>query len=158
MLSRLTRPMFRFCLIEAPVNIPKMNDYLDDARKFKAVVAKHPHFQPSLEGVYIYNKGELEFKSFLIMKSKENVEDYVLALVKNYFRSTYKSGVTVESDLSTHGLDSIDAMELAMQIEEDLGYTIPSETLANFHRVKHYINYILQVEAFKFDYNKRPLA
>ena len=158
MLSRLTRPMFRFCLIESRASLPTFDDYMDNVKKYNRVKAKHPHFEPTNDGVYVYNKGELEFKPFLIMRSKENVEDYVLALVKNYFRSTYKSGITAESDLSTHGLDSIDAMELAMQIEEDLGYTIPSETLSNFHRVKHYINYIVQVEAFKFDYNKSPLA
>ena len=44
-----------------------------------------------------------------------------------------------------------------MQIEEDLGYVISAETLSSFHTVRHYINYIEQVEAFKRENNKAPL-
>jgi len=66
-------------------------------------------------------------------------------------------GVTKDSALSEHGLDSLDAIEIAMQVEEDLGYTISAETLPAFTRVKHYITYIEQVEAFKKDNNKIPL-
>jgi len=32
--------------------------------------------------------------------------------------------VTRESSLNDHGLDSLDAIEIAMQLEEDLGYVI----------------------------------
>jgi acyl carrier protein len=46
-----------------------------------------------------------------------------------------------------------------MQLEEDLGYVISAETLSQFNKVKHYINYIEQVEAFKRDNSgKSPLA
>jgi acyl carrier protein len=45
-----------------------------------------------------------------------------------------------------------------MQIEEDLGYTIPAENLAIFSKVRHYINYIEHVEMFKKKYNKSPEA
>ena len=45
-----------------------------------------------------------------------------------------------------------------MQIEEDLGYTISAETLPSFNSVKHYITYIEQVEAFKRENNKNPIA
>jgi len=44
-----------------------------------------------------------------------------------------------------------------MRIEEDLGYLISAETLSQFHAVKHFINYIEQVEAFKKENNKNPL-
>ena len=40
-----------------------------------------------------------------------------------------------------------------MQLEEDLGYVISAETLTQFQKVKHYINYIEQVEGFKKDNN-----
>ncbi len=40
-----------------------------------------------------------------------------------------------------------------MQLEEDLGYVISAETLTQFQKVKHFINYIEQVEAFKKDNN-----
>jgi len=62
-------------------------------------------------------------------------------------------GVTRESTLVDHGLDSLDAIELAMQLEEDLGYVISAETLTQFQKVKHFINYIEQVEGFKKDNN-----
>lgn len=45
-----------------------------------------------------------------------------MKVFKNYFRTTNRSGLTLESELSQHGLDSLDAIELAMVIEEDLGY------------------------------------
>ncbi len=39
-----------------------------------------------------------------------------------------------------------------------MGYVISAETLSQFQRVKHYINYIEQVEGFKRDNNgKSPL-
>lgn len=44
-----------------------------------------------------------------------------------------------------------------MQLEEDLGYVISAETLPSFSKVKHYVNYIEQVEAFKTANNKAPL-
>lgn len=65
----------------------------------------------------------------------------------------FMKGVTRESTLVDHGLDSLDAIELAMQLEEDLGYVISAETLSQFQKVKHYINYIEQVEGFKRDNN-----
>lgn len=61
----------------------------------------------------------------------------------------FNSGVTKNSTLSEHGLDSLDAIEISMQIEEDLGYTISAETLPSFTKVNHYVTYIEQVEAFK---------
>lgn len=62
------------------------------------------------------------------------------------------------SGLVEHGLDSLDAIEIAMQIEEDLGYTISAETLPSFTKVSHYITYIEHVEAFKRENNKAPIS
>ena len=61
------------------------------------------------------------------------------------------------STLAEHGLDSLDAIEISMQIEEDLGYTISAETLPSFTKVKHYITYIEHVEPFKKENIKVPL-
>jgi len=66
-------------------------------------------------------------------------------------------GITKDSTLVEHGLDSLDSIEIAMQIEEDLGYVISAETLPQFNKVKHFINYIQQVEAFKRENNRNPL-
>ena len=46
-----------------------------------------------------------------------------------------------------------------MQLEEDLGYVISAETLTQFQKVRHYINYIEQVEGFKKDnHGQAPLS
>ena len=61
--------------------------------------------------------------------------------------------------MKDHGLDSLDSIEIAMQLEEDLGYTISAETLTQFSKIRHYVNYIGQVEGFKKENNgKAPLA
>ena len=112
----------------------------------------------SRPGLTTYNQGKLEFRPYLVLKSQQNIEEYVISLVRSYFRTTYKNGVSVDSSLAEHGLDSLDAVELAMLIEEDLGYDIATETLSNFHRVNHFVNYIAQVENFKQTYQKEPLA
>jgi acyl carrier protein len=51
--------------------------------------------------------------------------------------------------LAEHGLDSLDSIEIAMQLEEDLGYRISAETLPQFGKVKHFI---------KAETNRSPLA
>lgn len=70
----------------------------------------------------------------------------------------HNSGVNINSILADHGLDSLDQIEIAMQIEEDLGYLISAETLPVLRDVRHFVNYINQVEAFKKENNKTPLA
>ena len=107
---------------------------------------------------YRYVNGELVPITHLVLHQRENIEQYVIKIVKDYYRSTYKSGITLESNLSDHGLDSLDAIELAMQVEEDLGYKISAENLSIFHKIKHFVTFIEQVEAFKKTYNHDPLA
>ena len=113
---------------------------------------------PSRPGLIRYNQGELEFRPYLVLKSQQNIEEYVISLVKSYFRTTYKNGVNINSVLSEHGLDSLDVVELVMMLEEDLGYDVATETLPNFFTVNHFVNYIQQVENFKTTYQKDPLA
>jgi len=76
--------------------------------------------------------------------------------IKDYFRTTYHDGIQLESDLKTHGLDSFDCIEIAMKLEDDLGYIIPAENLALFKKPKHYVNYIEQVESFKKQRQRNP--
>jgi len=82
----------------------------------------------------------------------------VLKLVRGYFRTTNKKGLQLNSSLEDHGLDSFDSIELAMQVEEDLGYVISAETIPVLNKVKHFVNYINQVEQFKEENHKAPLA
>ena len=121
--------------------------------------------KPSSSGLTYYKDGQLVNRTSLTLKKQEDIESYVIKTVQNYFRTTYKqgntlsySGVNKSSTLAEHGLDSLDAIEISMQIEEDLGYTISAETLPSFTKVKHYITYIEQVEAFKRENSKSPIA
>ena len=63
-------------------------------------------------------------------------------MVKNYFRTTKKASVTVDSDFTDHGLDSLDTIELVIQVEDELGYLIDAEKLELFKKPKHFVNYI----------------
>lgn len=112
--------------------------------------------QTTKDSIMTYQNGELIQRTALVLKSKENIEDYVFKLIKEHFRTTFTDGLVLESVLSEHGLDSLDAIEFAMQIEEDLGYVVPAENLAIFTKVKHYVNFIEQIEFFKQRYNKNP--
>lgn len=121
--------------------------------------------KPSSSGLTYYKDGQLVNRTSLTLKKQEDIESYVIKTVQNYFRTTYKQGITLSdsgvnksSTLAEHGLDSLDAIEISMHIEEDLGYTISAETLPSFTKVKHYITYIEQVEAFKRENNKSPIA
>lgn len=107
--------------------------------------------------LYRYVDGVLTLVPELTLAKRENIEDYVIKTIKNYFRTTNKDELTFESKLSDHGLDSLDSVEVAMQIEEDLQYKISSENLMLFNKVKHYVNFIEQVESFKRDYSRDPL-
>lgn len=108
--------------------------------------------------ITFYQNGQLITRNAIVLKKKEQIEEYVFKMVKDYFKTTNKANIHLESKLRDHGLDSLDTVELAMQVEEDLGYRIPTENLTIFHKVKHFVNYIHQVENFKETYKRDPLA
>ena len=99
----------------------------------------------SPSGLTYYKDGQLQTRNSIVLKKQEDIEAYVIKTVQNYFRTTYKNGITKISLLADHGLDSLDTIEVAMQIEEDLGYLISAETLPQFSTVGHFITYIEQV-------------
>jgi len=92
----------------------------------------------------------------LVLSDHDKIEKYVLSVVRGYFRTTYKQGVHLESDLRDHGLDSLDAIELGMVLEDELGYIIEAEVLPKFSKPKHYVNYIKQMEAYKTQFHMLP--
>jgi acyl carrier protein len=105
-----------------------------------------------------YIDGALVSRTHLVLKKKEDIDTYVLNMIRNYFRTTNKAGLSLESNLIDHGLDSLDSIELAMQVEEDLGYVISAETLPVLNRPKHFVNYIWHVEQFKEANDRAPLS
>jgi len=92
----------------------------------------------------------------LVLSDHDRIEKYVLSVVRGYFRTTYKDGVTLNSNLSDHGLDSLDSIELGMILEDELGYIIEAEVLPKFTKPKHFVNYIKQMEAYKAEFHMLP--
>lgn len=92
----------------------------------------------------------------LVLKDNDQIEKYVISIVKNYFRTTKKAKVGLESSFKDHGLDSLDVIELIIQIEDELGYVIDAENLNKFKKPKHFVNFITQLEAYKNEFNRLP--
>lgn len=106
----------------------------------------------------VYEKdGSIVPRNYLVLRKQEEIEKYVLNMINNYFRTCNKGGLTVESTLKDHGLDNLDAVELVIRLEDELGYVIPGEALPAFKTVRSYVNYIKQTEDFKAEFNKMPI-
>jgi acyl carrier protein len=118
-----------------------------------------PHNErPSNLALRAYDaNGALVTRNALVLKKEEEIEKYVLNVFKNYFRTCNKGELSATSDLIDHGLDRLDAIEIVIRLEDELGYTIPAESLLCFSNVKHFINYIKQTEDFKLEFNKEPI-
>ena len=80
----------------------------------------------------------------------------MLSLVRGYFRTTKKASVTLDSTFADHGLDSLDVIELVIQVEDELNYLIDAEKLELFTKPKHFVHYINQMEAYKAEHEKLP--
>ena len=50
----------------------------------------------------------------LVLKTNDDIKDYVISIVRNYFRTTKKASVSLESQFKDHGLDSLDVIELVI--------------------------------------------
>ena len=101
-------------------------------------------------------KDHVDKKNALSLKTNDEIEEYVLSIVKSYFRTTKKASVSLESSFSDHGLDSLDVIELVIQVEDELGYLIDAEKLELFSKPKHFVNFITQMEAYKAEHNRLP--
>ncbi|CAI2381620.1 unnamed protein product [Moneuplotes crassus] len=92
----------------------------------------------------------------LTLKDHDEISDYVLKISRDYFRTTKKATLELESSYRDHGLDSLDVIELIIQVEDDLGYVIDAENLEKFQKPKHFVNFIKQIEAYKEEFGKLP--
>lgn len=92
----------------------------------------------------------------LVLKEHSQVENYAVNLVRGYYRSTNKDAITKDSLLKDHGLDSVDTLELCVQMEDELGYIIEAETMPKFNKVEHFINFIKHIEAYKREHKILP--
>ena len=95
-------------------------------------------------------------KDALVLKTNDEIEDYVLSITRDYFRTTKKASVTLDSLFTDHGLDSLDCIELVIRVEDELGYMIDAENLEKFKKPRHFLNFIKHMEAYKEEFNKLP--
>lgn len=97
-----------------------------------------------------------KLKSELVLKEHGQIEKYVLNLLSSYYRTTNRDTLSSVSSLEEHGLDSLDALELCCQIEDELGYIIEAEVMPKFSKVKHFINFIKHMEGYKTEHKILP--
>jgi acyl carrier protein len=123
-----------------------------------ATAAPHNEASGKAKQVMVYDaQGTLVPRNSLVLKSEPEIEKYVLNLFKNYWRIGNPGKVTLDSRFVDHGLDSLDAVELVVRVEDELGYVIPAEALRCFCTVSSFVNYIKQTEDFKREFNKEPI-
>ena len=123
-----------------------------------AAATPHNTNPSSGDEVTLYNShGEIVPRSNIALASHQDIEKYVVGLFKGYFRITNRNLVTVDSKFEDHGLDELDAVELVVRMEDELGYVVPGEALRVFKSVKSFCNYIKQTEDFKREFNKDPI-
>jgi acyl carrier protein len=84
----------------------------------------------------------------LTLQSKKDIENYVLSISRGYFRTTNKANLTPDSLYTEHGLDSLDVIELVIQVEDDIGIIIDAENLDLFKKPKNFINFIYQTDTY----------
>ncbi|CDW74931.1 UNKNOWN [Stylonychia lemnae] len=106
--------------------------------------------------VSLWKEQTKQQETALVLKDRDQIEKYVLSIVRNYFRTTKKAKVALDSNLREHGLDSLDLIELVIQIEDELGYVIDAENLLKFQKPKHFVNFIAQLEAYKHEFHRLP--
>ena len=92
-----------------------------------------------------------------MLKTDDEIEGYVLSIVRDYFRTTRKASLTLDSSFAEHGLDSLDAIELVIKVEDELGYMIDAENLELFKKPRHFVNFIKQMEAYKEEHHRLPV-
>ncbi len=96
-------------------------------------------------------------ESALVLDTRERIEEFVIRIIKDYHTTTNKEALEMESLLFEHGLDSLDCIELVMEVEDQLGILIEGENLEKFRKPKHFVNFIYQMECFKREnFNKYP--
>ena len=92
----------------------------------------------------------------LVLSDRSHIKNYVIDMIKNYYRTTNRDSLKLDSRLQDHGLDSLDSIELCCQLEDELGYIIEAETMTKITSVKHLVNFIEQLEAYKQEFKVLP--
>ena len=122
-----------------------------------AVVARAASGGDKMAGAVDLWKGQVDAtKNALVLKTDDEIEQYVVSITKDYFRTTKKATVSLDSAFTDHGLDSLDVVELVIRVEDELGYMIDAENLEKFKKPRHFVNFIKQLEGYKEEFNRLP--
>ena len=130
--------------------------YLADLGLDSAGIAKREAEGHKGSEVSLWKEQVKSTENALVLKTNDEIEDYVLSITKDYFRTTKKASVTLDSLFVDHGLDSLDCIELVIRVEDELGYMIDAENLEKFKKPRHFLNFIKHMEAYKEEFNKLP--
>ena len=130
--------------------------YLQDLGLDSAGLAKREEEGAKTNQVELWKAQVDATKNSLVLKTNDEIEQYVLSITKDYFRTTKKASVSLDSAFTEHGLDSLDTIELIIRVEDELGYLIDAENLEKFKKPRHFVNFIKQMEAYKEEFNKLP--
>ena len=159
MLSRFGFAAFRQARRPALMCAPQRMTYLKDlGLDHDALVVRDQESSDKAGQVDLW-KGQVDAtKNALVLKTDDEIEQYVVSITKDYFRTTRKASVTLDSEFRSHGLDSLDVVELVIRVEDELGYMIDAENLEKFKKPRHFVNFIKQMEGYKQEFNKLPMG
>ncbi|MDG1501014.1 MAG: acyl carrier protein [Planctomycetota bacterium] len=76
------------------------------------------------------------------MSETQTIEQRVIKLVCNNMKAKPENVTMETSFVNDLGADSLDTVELVMELEEEFGLTIPDEDAANIQTVGDAVNYV----------------
>jgi hypothetical protein len=110
--QQATRRLAPFMLSRALVSMPQRS-FLDrlglESQQSTELVTDSKQGEVSL-----WQEKAKAQENALVLKDNDQIEKYVISIVKNYFRTTKKAKVSLESTFKEHGLDSLDVIELVI--------------------------------------------
>ena len=160
MLSRLGFTAMRRMRMPQMIMATQRMTYLKDlGLDHDALVLRAQEGSDKAQGAVELWKGQVDStKNALVLKTDDEIEQYVVSITKDYFRTTRKASVSLDSEFSSHGLDSLDVVELVIRVEDELGYMIDAENLEKFKKPRHFVNFIKQMEGYKQEFNSLPMG
>ena len=78
----------------------------------------------------------------LVMSETQTIEQRVIKLVCNNMKAKQENVTMETSFVNDLGTDSLDTVELVMELEEEFGLTIPDEDAANITTVGNAVDYV----------------
>ena len=158
MLSKIAKVSYNVQRSSQFMAVQPQRYFLKDLGLDSAAIATRDAAGSKAGEVNLWKEQVEHTKNALVLKTNDEIEKYVLSIVRDYFRTTQKASVTLDSNFKDHGLDSLDAIELVIRIEDELGYIIDGENLQKFKKPKHFFNFIKQMEAYKTEFKQLPQA